>query len=1674
MSRSADELVARLKKSPDDPAALNALRDTYMRAQDLVSWFDFVERWVRTVKDRARAASTAYEAAELALGRLADRSRAVALYECTLWLDPAHEPASLRLEQIFEEQNDFGRVASVLSARVEHMATAGADATAQAHVHYRLGDLWAQRLHRPDQAVGYFRRAFELDPSFVAAIYAARQIYQAAENYKAASALYDMEINAEQDPARRIALLREAAYVRGDQLGDLEGAVAALKRASALAPNDPAILYDLAAAFRKRADLSALPEVRASDLERASELFLQIASQLPNDQAITYVEAALDSWPQSEAALTALEALANELGQPERLAPRWVNFIAAAPDAKHGRTVRIHLADAYSAAGQFPDAIACLEPLLEQGDASAADRLADLYRRVGRGNDAGRALSISSSQLSGDRRVARLRELVSFLVAEGRIDDAAQEARKLLDVEPADADALALVEHDLRVSQNWTELRDRFLAAARNETVPLDTRRARLREAANLSLQKLNDVDGSLSAWRTIAAQDPLDAEANDAIARVLEQAQRFDELAQHLQQLALRTTDNVIKVTMYRRLIEVQRRRSDQGGLLEAMRDLHQLTPDDTTVRDEFCRILLDAGGFLEAVPLMRRRIETAVHRADRTQLMHELADVLETEIGDDESAFELCTKILDEVPDDANALVRMERIDSQAGNFDRLLNTLSYRAETTSGHERAALFTRMGGIAEHKLNELERAADFYRQAFDLAPYDLEALDAVSNIHIRLGKLRELVTLLRGWAKKSEGRDRAELYRRIARTLATYVGNEEGAAEAWREVLTHADDIEGLEYLRMVAVRASDDDSLEKLDARLLPHTEHSERKRDLLLERGQALGRLGRTNEGIALLKEIIESVDSTHLPAYAELAKLYEAAGDAYGLTRTLAAQLSLTHDPGLRAPVAQKLAAAAHSVSDPAAELEALLVWTQSDREDPLPHRKLIPLLEQRERWEDLLASLDAIAALDKRAEDLPGLLVYAAEIADKRLNNQDGAWSRLEPLFVDGVAEAEVAIRDLAKRMGRANELAELYVRLAQQASGSPAVRLWLEAARLYDEDVQDPAKALEATLRAFALDLANESLLGQVETFAVKASAWQRLAQVYDALIRRADDSTAKASLLLRQSDLLEKRANDPSQALDKLLRACSLITPDADVVARAEHLADRTGRHDHLLVVYERLLVQLPAVEDQFELLMRATNVAASKLDDAEKTTLFLVRAATLTVADLELARRLEGEARALESALGHPNYPVLRALCRAYDDLARRDSTPREASVELWLRAARLLREEAQDASAAMEVLEQATSLVGHPKLLDELEHLGEANKDLLRVDAHLKQLAEEALDATTAAELLRRRGRMLEIDLERYAEAAEVWARLRALSPNDPEARRGLVNCLRRGQKHQDLLLVLERELEKTDDEQARIGLLREIAQTWENGLKNRWEAIEAYERVLKEAPNDEEAKGALIRLEAKKRESAPVEAQEPFQDAATELEQNPPSTTLPMMTTPQESPPNDDTEIGDIHDMLPDLSPETAQVAVEQAPLAPEATLQTSDLPSEQEEMLLDAEAVTEAPESATDASEPMGASPDAAAEPSEPETQTSEPVAAPSELQHDDDAVPLDAEIEDLELVAEDAIEELDDVELIDEDEITVLRDVEEPAAAPPAAPAPRTGPPATPPPPPRTSKPPTQ
>jgi tetratricopeptide (TPR) repeat protein len=1011
-----------------------------------------------------------------------------------------------------------------------------------------------------------------------------------------------------------------------------------------------------------------------------------------------------------------------------------------------------------------------------------------------------------------------------------------------------------------------------------------------------IALEPDNSVKASLYRRMAHTFEGPLGDEegASDAWSRLLKLEENAEALG-FMRGLALRRDDMPALGDCLRRLAALEQESNEKRDLLyeyghllrsrlgrasDAVTVLREvvehLDPDFEPALDELiqaCEAVDDEHTLSWA---LERALGHETEPENRAELARRLAGLCQRHPSERERAIVALKVWAEAAPNDPEPERALVSLLSGSDRSSELLAALDAVAakDDDQGRRRDATLA-AAGLAFERLGD---AGGAFNRLAPLAGVGDEAAEVLlARIAFEGGKSEDLIALyqaqeryddlvglLRAQAERTaEPRERAELYRRCARLLRGPLADELAAAEAFREVLSFAEDPEALDFLRRQAVRVDDPVELADILRRLAASTTDLRQQRDLLFERALLLAdRLEQPDQAASLLRSILVELDPSFPAAIEELIAICEARDDYAGLAVGLERQLVLARTDRARAEIAERLAGLYEDkLEDPAKATVALLAWSAAEPRGTEPLRRLRPQVERAGKWAELLATLDALAALEPSAEARNEAALAAAQLAWRKQSDAEGAWQRLSPLVLVGDDEAELAAQELASQSGQFRPLVNLYLMRAQQPkSPQTALRDWMQAAKLYEQQLHDPSEALEADLRALALDMQNRGLLDEIDRLAIAATAWDRLWRVYNRLVQEAPDTETKVELLARNAALLGQHGGDPATALERLLHACKLAPRRDDLLERAQALATQVDSHAELVWIDERLAHNASNHERRARYLMRAARVADLGLKDREHALRDIAHALAVSDGLPQIAAEIEDLARELDQArpeLGKED--ARRGLIRTHMELAQQLGEP--FGPVLALRASQLLRDELGDDNACFDALKQGATLFPNDlDLYDALERAALKIKRLDALDAHLARSAQRATEPEVQRALLLRRAKLLADHLQRHAKAAEVYRELLEFDPNNGTAFEAMLRSLRQAGRYQELLKLYNDRLAHTEELAAKLNLMRQMALLWEIELKNRPSAVELWRVVSALAPDDQEAAAALSRLGA----------------------------------------------------------------------------------------------------------------------------------------------------------------------------------------------------------------------
>lgn len=1347
-----------------------------------------------------------------------------------------------------------------LATLVEQTAARRQDPASAADLYFRAAELWAKNLGRADRAVANYIRAFDRDPGQIAAVEAARQIYTQLGNHRQAVQLLDRQLGVTADPLVRAMLLREGAALHG-QLGDPSSQIAWLDEVMQTQGDDWELLREMATALLARAHS---PAAQPDDAPRAANLLAQLAQSVGGEHGVAFAETALDAWAGDEAAFAIVAEAYAAQGRGEELIARQVAFVYANPASAYTPSLRRALGEQYLSFGQVDDAIACFEPIADD-DPALQRVLVGLYRQAARADDMAAMIAQLAPETEAPQRVLDLKELAEVHGQQGNRAGMLGAMREVLGIDPSDLEALALVEDDLRAQGDYAGLRDVLTEAVRSPECPADQRIPRLREIAQVSLERLDDGEAAYHAWHEVLDTSPDDADALAGLDGLLTRDGKWDELAPILARRAETLGPGSARDDALLRLANLHR-----DHVVDATAEAHALLTRWRATREEDLVERLTA--LLRAQGDTAARVEVAAHRAGAAtaelaaQRWSELADAHEAN-NDPDAAIAAWREVERLDPAHPRAWDEVDRLMGVAGHHAARFHALVQRAESHSpGALRASLHARASDAAR-AMGETQTALAQAEVAVEMSPDDESLARALMDSLEALGERERLLTFVRARAARlTDGADKIELIRRAARVMGQV--DPARASAVWEELRDiskragSGDDLEAVEAQLGLAELSGDTERVASLLVDAAALAADPEDRRGLLTRRAMMLvNELGRPAEGVAAMLAVARDVGRDHMETWSALEALVTDHPDLPVAIEAVEAQIRLADDEGIQTELASRLVARVEQDEGTASQrIHALEILHRVDAGDLGVVQRLAEMCEAEQRWADAVRYLDELAETEGDDEELSKMVQHIADLAEVQLGDPQKAWSTLLPLVAQGDIASLDHLQALASRHGLHEALVPVLVDLAGRVN-DPAVKssLWREVAARRRDHLGDLAGAFAAMQQCLRASPGSRGDLDAFDALATDPAYAGDIAAVYRGAAEASGDPTEAHDLALRGLAVIE-RTGAIDGALDFALSSLSRMPADEELLDAAIRLAPGRERDGDLFVALDRRRKIAQGEPERFSVTLRSLSVAGAVLCEGESAFQYLDQALGLAIGRKEpdASRLDEVEAAVRDVDAQHPEMGMVSGLVERYASLGEdaSEDNPRVAAV-LLRRAGALCERELALPDQAWSLYTRAVSL--WPMDLDgadALEALAVESRRVPEVVALYQQVVRDAYDAEVAKLYIGRRAGLLAERLDRVDEAIEAYQKLAELSPRDLRALSALEALLARHQRWNPVLMVLERQLDAGAD---RAETYRRMARIWDAQLHNNFEAKDHWKKVLRHAADDPEAREALQRLE-----------------------------------------------------------------------------------------------------------------------------------------------------------------------------------------------------------------------
>lgn len=1481
-----------LEASPDELRALTALESIYADKGDTEALLGVLSRRAELADSDADRVELLYRSAELQREKLGDTAAAVSTLESLLDYQ-VDERATSKLEVLYREAERHRDLVALYERMLE---ASGAD---PAELRVKIARLARGPLEDMPRAFDELSEALALEASHPGAVAELESVLddeastsedraRAAEMlepvylkqaaWKKVERATKARLDASHDPDERAELLRRLATLYEEQLEDYGAALETTAKLLSEEVRDEAVWAELERLARVGSSHARLAEIFATELvkvEHDDEATARLSARTGELYAADGKAADALRWyrrahafePESE---TLFEAIDGLLVKEERHAER-VDLLKAALDYRDG-TPRLELLHTIAELEETKldradDAIESYRAALDVDprDELALDRLGKLYERLERHRDLAelherRADQADLSEQAAPFRLALARLLISKLDdtpgaidqleaivgADPRHKGAIAELEKLTELEEHRARIIEILRplyEDADAWQKVVELNEQRLTGEEDRR----ERAVILRETAVLWETRGGDVKKAFEALRAAFEADPGDPATREELERLAASAGSFEQVTESI----ARTAEGVEEAFTKRELLQMLARIEDQRldrprRALAALERVVAIDPSDLEPLEAIDQLAVLLGEWTKVVDVAHQRAASASD-AEAAELLRRAARTRAEMLDDREGAVEDYEKSLSIEPDSRESLERLsalleEAMDGDAGEqrsevaprerAQRLVELYTQRVELSDSSEadlRFELHSRAAKLHETVLESPRDAITSLDAALEARPSDLDTLASLERLYRRESMWHELLENLRQQAAlAADTAARTELRTRIGDLLRVELSSPAEALEQYKLVLDEAPEHAGaIAALRAIA-DAEEDLRVEATEV-LLPFLRAGERHEDRVAVLELRAGSLTEPGDRADVLGELASVLDEkldrpidalkAMLRALDELPERDDLHGSAERLARRVGAGAA-EGDEQKRAGhalYADALSARAERVLDPEV---ARSLWARLGR----------------------LAELE-LDDPKRAAEAYAKALEHAGDDVDL-LTSLDRLYEKL------GEHRALVEVLERRIPLGSAEEQADLLHRIAKtQIVAFKDVPQGLSSLRSALERFPAHVGA-RATLEELTADPAYFAEVSEIlEEVYRSSSDHAALARLYEKRIEHNGSAAERVRLRLELSKVLEEKASEPSAALDALIVALDDDVADSDVLAEIERVSAIVGGWERAARGLEKALEKQTDLgsETASDLWIRVATWRRDKLGDVTGAEAGYEQALRHDPQNEVILRSIEQ----LQRSAGRE-----RDLVATLRRLAALDGSP--STVELRREAKAIAESQLGDPALAEEILrEMVAADEADAWALTELCALRRAASDWKELYRLLVRRTELAADGESIRELRHEAAEVARRELSDLQAATDLHEQNFEAQPTDERASSALRELYAEAGKKKELLALLTRLVDVSDDKAKRSGLRLEAAKV-ANELEGTSEAIELLDAVLEEEPAHAEAALELSRL------------------------------------------------------------------------------------------------------------------------------------------------------------------------------------------------------------------------
>ncbi len=1396
-----------------------------------------------TGDDLALTTGLLTKAADIRENNLADVATAIQHHERVLALDPANLGAATALERLFQQTEQYERLAQVLLTKANMLEVPDEK---KEHL-FRAAAIYEEILERKTDAITVYRKVLEVDREELAALDKLIELFLGLENWPEVLNIYTLKADVVADPEEKKRLHLEVGAVYERELGDATKAIDSYQRILEIDPEDLTAIQRLDALYLAAGNWQELLHI----LEREADL-----AGDPNE-VISYRFRIADLYD-------------HKLGDAGRAVDGYAGILEVVPD--HQPT--LDALEAMIKAGKEP--------------VRAATTLEPIYQQFGEWAKLVAVLEVQvANEADGARKVEllhRIAELTESQLDKGR--DAFDAHARAVTHDNANEHTLASLERlagDLGAHAEVTKLYDAELGklqgnadASPDRIVDLGMRAAQIYEV------HLGDVESAIARYNQVLAADDTNAQAIESLDRLYESTGKWNELANILGKEAQLASSPEQMLDFQFRLGQTYETHLGQvDRAIEQYKEILAAAPEHAPALAALEALFANGTQPLVIAeilePLYRMseawdrlvgvhevQLENITDPQERVSMMHKIAELAEERAAEPQLAFEWHQRALLEDPLNEQSVGDTDRLAAGLQNWEQLTSTLADVLENArDAATRVAVGRRLARIYETELSDQPRAVDAHLFVLTADPYDAETLEALDRIYSENGASEALQEVLksRGDAlAKADGdkASRVELQFRRAQVLENDLGRVDEAVALYTNLLDTLDKEHeaSIKALANIYVEKQDWPSLSKTFERELEVALGDSGRADVLAKMGRlAEDHLKDEAKAVTLWKQVLD-LRGEDPEALNALGDLHAKAGRWNDLVEVLDREAGIAADDDVRVQIFSDLGRVWYGKLKN--DRNAIDNWQRVLDIDPTNTNALFALIEiyknagqTQERVDSLHRVIEVgTATLDEAI--IESCYMQLGELYETQLQQPaDAVDAYNKALDINGKNFAAMdALERLHTQSAEWTQLVEVMERRVDGLDDpKDKIPVLLAIADTWAHKQEEPDRGTSAYQRILGIDPKHVVAFEELDKLHRAAERWDDLVEMLLTRVENTEGTAARVKLLREVAEVQEKHLNDKEQAFGVLQIAWEEDYTDHETADEIERLAGLTQKWNELLAAANAALQQVTDPATKIAICLSCAKWYGTQLGHPEYAIPYYQQILGLDPANVAAMRQMADLYRSTQQ------YPTLAQVLGRLVDITSDPSDKASVYVQMGELAEQHLNVPEQARTYFKQALDSDPKHIGALEALERVyRQSGEWNEllDILRRKADSLGDTHAVLDAKLQI------AETYEDRTGNVDEAITTYQQVLTADPQNLRAMKGLERLYAQREKWPELLQVLEQQYDVVTTEKERIAILLRVAAMWEEEFVKPDKAAERLEKVVEIDPTNETALSSLARI------------------------------------------------------------------------------------------------------------------------------------------------------------------------------------------------------------------------